>query len=175
MRLRPLLCFIMWFVASEATAPRTTDWAAPCRPARCRQVHWCMVLSSPTATMWSILDPNHLTWYVSCARALYQTRGRSLLVRLSQWGQSFYIFLKRKQSFKVHIHLLELAQFEFLRQILLITLFVLINLLPKFFKLIKHITWLARFGAKIQIGAIPTSVYELWKTVFSLNWLMIWK
>ena len=27
---------------------------------------------------------------------------------------------------------------------------------------------MARFGAKIQIGAIPTSVYELWKTVFSL-------
>ena len=95
-------------------------------PAR-RQVHWCMVLSSPTATMWSILDPNHLTWYVSCWRALYNTRGRSLLVRLSQWGQSFYIFLKRKQSFKVHIHLLELAQFEFLRQILLITLCVLIT------------------------------------------------
>ena len=28
---------------------------------------------------------------------------------------------------------------------------------------------MARFGAKIQIGAIPTSVYELWKTVFSLE------
>ena len=28
--------------------------------------------------------------------------------------------------------------------------------------------WLPRFGAKIQIGAIPTSVYELWKTAFSL-------
>ena len=27
---------------------------------------------------------------------------------------------------------------------------------------------MARFGAKIQIGAIPTSVYELCKTVFSL-------
>ena len=29
--------------------------------------------------------------------------------------------------------------------------------------------WLARFGAKIQIGAILTSVSELWKTVFSLD------
>ena len=27
---------------------------------------------------------------------------------------------------------------------------------------------MARFGAKIQIGVIPTSVYELWKTIFSL-------
>ena len=42
--------------------------------------------------------------------------------------------LKRKQSFKAHIHSLELPQFEFLRQILPITLFVLISLLPKFLK-----------------------------------------
>ena len=27
---------------------------------------------------------------------------------------------------------------------------------------------MARFGAKIQIGAIPTRVYALWKIVFSL-------
>ena len=45
-----------------------------------------------------------------------------------------YSFLKRKQSFKAHIHQMELPQFEFLRQILSITLFVLIRLLPKFWK-----------------------------------------
>ena len=28
---------------------------------------------------------------------------------------------------------------------------------------------MARIGAKIQIGPFPTSVYELWKTVFSLK------